>query len=73
MISLQQHQLRADMPVGSAQHEPLSNFTDSKILLDTYSNVWIIWMFLGMQWVWVADFCYLNEIVTLQVVILALL
>jgi hypothetical protein len=58
MISLQQHQLRADtlhlpqthsllqqrgchhsllldMPVGSGQHEPLSNFTDSKILLDT--------------------------------------
>jgi len=69
MISLQQHQLRADMPVGSAQHEPLSNFTDSKILLDTYSNVWIIWMFLGMQWV--VDFCNLNEIVTLQVVTLA--
>ena len=71
MISLQQHQLRADMPVGSAQHEPLSNFTDSKILLDTYSNVWIFWMFVGLQWV--VDFCYLNEIVTLQVVILALL
>jgi len=66
MISLQQHQLKADMlrllqihsllqqrgcrhsllldtPVGSGQHEPLSNFTDSRSPIPMFGSFGCFW------------------------------